>query len=525
MQCIELCLHCTVCFPLADTSDNSNTSGIPLNHDPVSPSVVPVGPPSYVLPAATSVVAVLLLVVVLIAIFAVVICIITRRHNTRKSFQMQHLSILYRSTQRRKSSDVTFKDDHLFAVSQSAELSIHAASGTADEKNNDSDIRDAPRNYAALGPSESNNNVVQGAVEEPVAEGNVSRPASQASIRSNEVPSKLTHGKVTWVHPSMLDHPYDSCNKEIAMAAIGGGGHYETPPHWQPAEETYDLPPDCRAVGKHSTGEVGKFPLVSGETVMGGVLGLLQECQDELGGWHQIGDLPGDNTYDLPPDCKLPNKGATTDGRHKVLKDAKATTNSQIDKAHRLPPQASSSTLPTVDNTYEDRIAKVPKMRREPDPSSPTYANVDPPSSSPMLTAVQPPKRISPCKPSDSAQSVSIPQEDHIYSEVDKSHKKPASSARSPPVGLTHSMDATHVCSEIDGSRKVDRKSTEMHALDGDFWGGSENTEGDAMAQPQSITSSTTAKGAVPTQEVAMGDVYAQVDYSKKKKSKKGKKK
>ena len=523
LQCIELCLHCTVCFPLADTSDNSTTSGIPPNHDPV-------GPPSYVLPAAISVVAVLL-VVVLIAIFAVVICIIACRHNTRKSFEMHRLSIHYRSIQRRKSSDVTFKDSHLFVVGQSAELSIHAASGTADEKNNGSDIRDTPRNYAAVGPSESNNNVVQGAVEETVAEGDISRPASQASIHSNEVSSKLTHGKVTWVHPCTLDHPYNSCNKEIAMAAISGGGHYETPPHWQLAEETYDLPPDCRAVGKHSIGEVGKFPLVSGETVVGGVLGLLQECQDELSGWHQIGDLPGDNTYDLPPNCKLPNKGDTTDGRHKVLKAAKATTNSQNDKAHQLPPQASSSTLPTVDNTYEDTIAEVPKKRREPDRSSPTYANVDPPSSSPMLTAVQPPKRISPCKPSDSAQSVSIPQEDHIYSEVDKSRKKPASSAKSPPVGLTHSMDATHMysevdksrkmsasssrfpqtglthstdathmCSEIDGSRKVDMKSIEMDDLDDDFCG-------------------------IPRQEVAMGTVYAEVDYSKKKKSKKDKRK
>ena len=117
------------------------------------------------------------------------------------------------------------------------------------DKSNDGEIREAPHNCSALGPSESNHNVVRGAVEEPVAEGDISRPASQASIHSNEVPSKLTHGKVTWVHPSTLHHPYNSCNKEIAMAASGGGGHYETQPHWQPAEETYDLPPDCSAVG------------------------------------------------------------------------------------------------------------------------------------------------------------------------------------------------------------------------------------------------------------------------------------
>ena len=37
------------------------------------------------------------------------------------------------------------------------------------------------------------------------------------------------------------------------------------------------------------------------------------------------------------------------------------------------------------------------------------------------------------------------------------------------------------------------------------------------MAQPQSITSSSTAKGAVPTQELATCHVYAEVDRSKKK--------
>ena len=158
------------------------------------------------------------------------------------------------------------------------------------------------------------------------------------------------------------------------MAASGGGGHYETPPHWQPAEETYDLPPDCSAVGKHSTGEVGKFPPVSGGTAGGGVLGLLQECQDELSGWHQIGD----STYDLPPDCKLPNVGAATDDRHKVLEDAKSTTSSQRDTTHLPAPQAPPSGWPTVDNTYEDTIA------------SPTYTSVDPPSSSLKLAAAGP---------------------------------------------------------------------------------------------------------------------------------------
>ena len=91
---------------------------------------------------------------------------------------------------------------------------------------------------------------------------------------------------------------------------------------------------------------------------------------------------------------------------------------------------------------------------------------MDHPSSSPMLAAAGLSKHSSPCKPSCSAQSVGIPQEDHIYSEVDKSRKKPAfSSSRSPQTGLTHSTYATHE------SSKVDEKSIETDAkLSPDQW-------------------------------------------------------
>ena len=36
------------------------------------------------------------------------------------------------------------------------------------------------------------------------------------------------------------------------------------------------------------------------------------------------------------------------------------------------------------------------------------------------------------------------------------------------------------------------------------------------MGQPESITSSTTGVGAVPTQAAAMGIIYTEVDYSNK---------
>ena len=655
------CVHCA-CVVLstlpAGTSDYSNTSGpsTALSQSPTiqspSPSPTPggvsVAPNSYVLPAAVSVVAVLL-VTVLTAIFVVVICIVTRRRNIQKSIDMHRLSIHYRGTQKRKASESSYKDDHLFVVDQSAEVPIHEANGGVD-KNHNSDIRNAPRNYAALGPSESNDSVFQGAAEEPVAEGAISRPTSQASIRSNEVSSKLTYGRVTWVHPSTLDHPYDSCNREIAMAASASGGHYEPPPQWPPVEGPYDLPPDCKPEGEDSAGVVGDVPPLSGGTVTSGVLGLLQECRDELSGWDQLDDLPGTDSYDLPPDYKLSDQEATADGHYKLLKDATGTTTSQGGTPRRPPPPAPLNASPVVDSAHEDGPAEAPRKEREPDPISPTYASVDPPSGSSMLAAAHPSKHSSPPRQFPSAKNPHVPQEDHIYSEVDKPrkksasstsshpprlthstnaarvysvadkpHKKSTSSASSTPAnlthstdtthvysevdkprkkstssasstpaslthstdtthvysevdkpckkstssasstsanlthstdtthiysevdkprkksassetsrrdGLTHNADAPHVYSEVDESRQVDGTSANMDALDADFWGGLGNAEeGDTVAQPQSITSSTPAQGAVPTQEVAMDDIYTEIDHSKKKKSKKSKKK
>ena len=86
--------------------------------------------------------------------------------------------------------------------------------------NYNNEIRDGPHNYTALGPSESNDNIVQGAAEEPVAEGAISRPKSQASMHSNEVSSKPTHGMLTRVHPSILDHSYDSCYWETSQQGL-----------------------------------------------------------------------------------------------------------------------------------------------------------------------------------------------------------------------------------------------------------------------------------------------------------------
>ena len=300
-------------------------------------------------------------------------------------------------------------DDQLH-TDQSADVPIHDEKAAVDTNHN-IEIRDAPRNYTA-------------AAEEPVAEGAIRRPTSQASIRSHEVSSKPTHGMVTRVHPSMLDHSYASCNWENTTAGTDESGHYETSPHWQHAGGPY---------------------------------------------------------YNLS-DCQLP----TEDDRRRVLKDAKA----QVRTTHQPPPQDPPTALPTAANSAYANTPVASDKRREPSTSSPTYANIDPPSSSSALAASQPSKHGSRPKPFPSAESPRVPQEDHT-------DKTSASSTSSPPAYLTHRADYTEA--------------------DADFRGGSGNVEGDTMAQPQSITSSTTAKGAVPTQDVSNYHVYAPVDYSKKK--------
>ena len=317
--------------------------------------------------------------------------------------------------------------DNQLHTGHSADVAIHDEKAAVDTNHN-IEIRDAPRNYAALGPSESNDSVFQGAAEEPVAEDAISRPTSQASIRSNKVTSKPTLGMVTWVHPSMLDRPYDRSNWENTTAGTDDSGHYETSLHWQHAEGPY---------------------------------------------------------YNLS-DCQLPSEGATMDDRRRVLKDAKA----QVGTTHQPPPQAPPNVLSiAADSAYANTPIASDK-RREPSTSGPTYANMDQPSSSSTLAAAQPSKHSSRPKPFPSAESPRIPQEDHI-------DKTSASSTSSPPAHLTHRADYSEV--------------------DADFWGGSGNVEGDTLAQPQSITSSTTAKRAVPTQDVSNCHIYAAVDYSKKK--------
>ena len=439
------CFH----FPLAGTSDYSTTSGpsstpsqsstiqsgasftvfvlgvAPSPSPSHTPGGVPVAPDSYVLPAAISAAAVLL-VVVLTAIFVVVICIITRRHKTQKSLDTQRLSsIHYQSTQ----SDVAFEDNKLH-TGQSADVPIHDEKVAVDTNHN-IEIKDAPHSYAVMGPSESSDNIVQDAAEEPVAEGAISRPTSQASIRSNEVSSKPTHGMVTRMHPSMLDHPYDRSNWENTIAGTDESGHYKTSLHWQHAGGPY---------------------------------------------------------YNLS-DCQLPGEGAARDDRHRVVKEAKVGT------THQPPPQTPPSVLPTAADSAYANTSVASDKRREPSTSSPTYANIDPPSISSTLAATRPSKQHSSHpKPLPSAESPRVSQEDHI-------DKTSASSTSFPLPRLTHRSDGTRDYTEVDA----------------DLWGGSGNVEGDTMAQPQSITSSTTAKGVVPTQGVTIDHVYAAVDYSKKK--------
>ena len=424
--------HCP--FPFAGISDYSTTSG-PSSTPSQSPTIqsgasftvfllevtpspsphptpggVSVAPDSYVLPAAISAAAVLL-VVVLTAVFGVVICIITHRHKTRKVLDVQRLSsIHYQSTQ----SDVTFEDNQ-FHTGQSADVPIHDEKDSVDANHN-IEVRDAPRSYAALGPSESNDSVFQGAAEEPMAEGAISRPTSQASIRSNEDSSKPILGMVAQVHTSMLDYSYASCNWENTTAGTDESGHYETSLHWQ---------------------------------------------------------HPGGPYYNLS-DCQLPGEGAVRDDKHRVVKDAEA----QLGTTHQPHPQAPPSSSIAADSDYANTPVASDK-RREPSTSGPTHANIDPPSNSSTLAATQSPKQHSGSpKPSLSAKRPHVPHEDHT-------DKTSASSTSFPIPRVAYRTDGTRDYTEVDA----------------ELCGGSGNVEGDTVAQPQSITSSTTAKGAVPIQE------------------------
>ena len=116
-----------------------------------------------------------------------------------------HATSLWHPLPKHLQSDVTIKDNQ-FHTDKNDEVPIHDPNGGVD-KDHTSEIREASCNYTALDLSKSNDSVFQGAAEEPVAEGAIIRPISQASIRSNEVSSKLTYSKV---HPSMLD--FESCN-------------------------------------------------------------------------------------------------------------------------------------------------------------------------------------------------------------------------------------------------------------------------------------------------------------------------
>ena len=142
-------------------------------------------------------------------------------------------------------------DDQLH-TGQSADVPIHDEKAAVDTNHN-IEIRDAPHSYAVMGPSESNDSVFQGAAEEPVAEGAISRPTSQASIRSNKVSSKPTLGMVTQAHPrhpSMVEHFYDRSNWENTMAGTAESGHYESSPHWQHTGGPYYNLLDCQLSGE-----------------------------------------------------------------------------------------------------------------------------------------------------------------------------------------------------------------------------------------------------------------------------------
>ena len=91
-----------------------------------------------------------------------------------------------------------------------------------------------------------------------------------------------------------------------------------------------------------------------------------------------------------------------------MLKDAKA----QVSTTHQPPPQAPPTALPIAADSAYTNTPVASEKRREPNTNSPTYANIDLPSSSSTLAAARPSKHHSHPKPFP--ESPRVPQEDHM---------------------------------------------------------------------------------------------------------------
>ena len=210
--------------------------------------------------------------------------------------------------------------------------------------------------------------------------------------------------------------------------------------------------------------------------------------------WQHAGEW-----YNVQSDSQLNGKGAARDDKHRVLKDAKAQVGTtHLPKPHPLPCQELQLKVPMQTHLLrplrqrENLALSVPHM--------------------PVWTHLLAPQYLkTPCQPYTAAVPSHLPwpRRVPVYLKRITSTVKWTSPSRRLPAPQVPLLPASRTALML--------YTHDYFETDADLWGGLGNVEGDTMAQPQSITSSSTAKGTVFTQELATCHVYAQVDLSKKK--------
>ena len=329
---------------------------------------------------------------------------------------------MHHHSKERKLSN-TFRDDHQFVVSQQekAELAILDANCAAGEESNDVEIRDIPASYAVVGVAESNDKITQD-VSGETAESDVFGKQTSA-LSCDDTYDLPPDCKLLEEQPTM-DSRHRALRDDKATTRSQTDKTHKLVPHEDHIYTAVDKP-------LKMSSSTGVPPSAQSGVIGQQTSALYMSCDD---------------TYDLQPDCKLPEEEPTMDSRHRALKAATATARSLTDTTHKL-----------------------------------------------------------------------VPHEDHIYTAVDKSHKMSSLAGVPPSASLMHSTDATYVYSEVDMARVEDWKSSSMGTLEDDFQGDPGNVGGDAEAESGNTTSHSTAKGAVPTDEAAMVYSYVQVDFSQMK--------
>jgi hypothetical protein len=210
--------------PNPSTTDPSPANPAPGPTSTASPPPTPPAPPpqsgdkpNITVPVVAAVI-VVLLVLVLAALVVVFVCVLLHKKTRWKPAALYTSSVRFRNSFRRKSA---FNDDPEFVINKESprpEIIVIRNCKDNDDDSIKSGSKNYGQNYAALGPSESIHHDVGAGLDHNQQQqqeqgGNLNRAASQESIHSRDVPAKMMYGKVSWVHPHTLDHPYENCGE------------------------------------------------------------------------------------------------------------------------------------------------------------------------------------------------------------------------------------------------------------------------------------------------------------------------